>query len=86
MARLRLTSGTVAVRPRRLEGKGIVNGAPSSHDARGVLATLTDKGAELFDRVAPMHLHNEDVLLSALSDAERAQLTARPARAGPAAV
>ena len=74
MARLGLTSGTVSVRLGRLEGKGIVTRAPSSDDARGVLVTLTVKGAELFDRVAPVHLVNEDVLLSALTDAERGQL------------
>jgi DNA-binding MarR family transcriptional regulator len=74
MARLRLTSGTVSVRLGRLEGKGIVTRTPSSEDARGVLVTLTDKGAQLFDRVAPVHLRNEDVLLSALTDAERDQL------------
>jgi DNA-binding MarR family transcriptional regulator len=74
MARLGLTSGTVSVRLGRLEGKGIVTRSPSSDDARGVLVTLTDKGAQLFDRVAPAHLRNEDVLLSALTDAERDQL------------
>ncbi|MDT7577567.1 MAG: hypothetical protein QOH17_3900 [Pseudonocardiales bacterium] len=74
MARLGLTSGTVSVRLGRLEGKGIVTRTPSSDDARGVLVTLTDKGAQLFDRVAPVHLRNEDVLLSALNDAERDQL------------
>jgi DNA-binding MarR family transcriptional regulator len=74
MARLGLTSGTVSVRLGRLEGKGVVTRSPSSDDARGVLVTLTDKGAQLFDRVAPVHLRNEDVLLSALTDAERDQL------------
>jgi DNA-binding MarR family transcriptional regulator len=74
MARLGLTSGTVSVRLGRLEGKGIVTRTPSSDDARGVLVTLTDKGAQLFDRVAPVHLRNEDVLLSALTDVERDQL------------
>jgi DNA-binding MarR family transcriptional regulator len=74
MARLGLTSGTVSVRLGRLEGKGIVTRTPSSDDARGVLVALTDKGAQLFDRVAPVHLRNEDVLLSALTDAERDQL------------
>jgi len=39
--------------------------------ARGSLVQLTGKGLELFDRVAPVHLANEDRLLSALSPAER---------------
>jgi DNA-binding MarR family transcriptional regulator len=76
MARLGLTSGTVSVRLGRLEGKGVVTRAPSSDDARGVLVTLTEKGAQLFNRVAPVHLRNEDVLLSALTEAERDQLAA----------
>jgi DNA-binding MarR family transcriptional regulator len=74
MARLRLTSGTVSVRLGRLEGKGVVTRAPSSDDGRGVTVTLTDKGAQLFDRVAPVHLANEDVLLSALNPDERHRL------------
>jgi DNA-binding MarR family transcriptional regulator len=76
MARLRLTSGTVSVRLGRLEGKGVVTRVPSTEDARGVLVTLTAKGAQLFDRVAPVHLANEDVLLSALNPDERDQLAA----------
>jgi len=76
MGRLRLTSGTVSVRLGRLEGKGMVTRAPSADDARGVLVTLTDKGAQLFDRVAPVHLANEDILLSALNPDERHRLAA----------
>jgi DNA-binding MarR family transcriptional regulator len=76
MARLGLTSGTVSVRLGRLEGKGMVTRAPSTDDARGVLVTLTEEGARLFDRVAPVHLANEDVLLSALNSDERSQLAA----------
>lgn len=74
MARLGLTSGTVSVRLGRLEGKGVVTRAPSTDDGRGVLVTLTPRGLELFDRVGPEHLANEDVLLSALTGAERDQL------------
>jgi DNA-binding MarR family transcriptional regulator len=74
MDRLRLTSGTVSVRLGRLEAKGIVTRAPSQDDGRGVLVTLTAKGVELFDAVAPAHLANEDVLLSALTREETEQL------------
>jgi DNA-binding MarR family transcriptional regulator len=74
MARLSLTSGTVSVRLGRLETKGVVNRAPASTDARGVQVTLTPRGLELFDQVAPRHLDNEDVLLSALDEHERDQL------------
>lgn len=74
MTRLGLTSGTISVRLARLQDKGVVTRAPSADNARGVLVTLTAKGAELFDRVAPEHLANEDVLLSALTPPERTQL------------
>lgn len=74
MARLGLTSGTVSVRLNRLETKGVVTRAPSSVDTRGVDVTLTARGLELFDQVAPRHLDNEDVLLSALTEPERTQL------------
>ena len=74
MARLGLTSGTVSVRLGRLEAKGAVTRRPSTDDGRGVLVTLTAAGAALFDQVAPRHLANEDVLLSALTDPEREQL------------
>ena len=74
MNRLGLTSGTVSVRLGRLERKGAVTGVPSSDDGRGVMVTLTARGVELFDRVAPEHLDNEDVLLSALEPHERDQL------------
>src|SRR5437016_8810679 len=71
MDALGLTSGTVSVRLDRLEKNGIVTREADPASARGSLVQLTDKGLELFDRVAPVHLANEDRLLSALSSAER---------------
>jgi DNA-binding MarR family transcriptional regulator len=71
MEALGLTSGTVSVRLDRLEKSGIVTRDPDPASARGSLVQLTSKGLELFDRVAPVHLANEDRLLSALSPAER---------------
>jgi DNA-binding MarR family transcriptional regulator len=71
MDALGLTSGTVSVRLDRLEKSGIVTREPDPASARGSLVQLTGKGLELFDRVAPVHLANEDRLLSALSPAER---------------
>ncbi len=71
MDALGLTSGTVSVRLDRLEKNGMVTREPDPASARGSLVRLTDKGLELFDRVAPVHLANEDRLLSALSPAER---------------
>jgi hypothetical protein len=37
------------------------------------LVTLTEKGQRLFDEVAPVHLANEDRVLTALSPEERQQ-------------
>jgi DNA-binding MarR family transcriptional regulator len=73
--RLGLTSGTVSVRLTRLTAKGIIHRAPSPHDARGAMVTLTARGRVLFDQVAPVHLDNEARLLSALTEGERAQLS-----------
>lgn len=74
MTRLNLTSGTVSVRLARLEGKGVVTREPSPDDGRGTLVTLTEKGRELFDQVAPEHLRNENLLLSALTEEEQGEL------------
>ena len=71
MDALGLTSGTVSVRLDRLEKSGVVIREPDPASARGSLVQLTGKGLELFDRVAPVHMANEDRLLSALSPAER---------------
>lgn len=71
MDALGLTSGTVSVRLERLERTGIVTREPDPANARGSIVQLTDKGLDLFDRAAPVHLANEDRLLSALSPDER---------------
>lgn len=74
MEELGLTSGTVSVRINRLERKEVVTRSSSAEDARGTVVALTEKGLRLFDEVGPAHLRNEDVLLSALTGAERGQL------------
>jgi DNA-binding MarR family transcriptional regulator len=71
MTELALTSGTVSVRVDRLSSAGVVVRTPDPDDRRGALVRLTGHGLELFDRVAPEHLANEDRLLSALTPAER---------------
>lgn len=71
MTQLSLTSGTVSVRLERLAKAGIVTRDPDPDDKRGTLVSLTRHGLDLFDRVAPEHLANEDRLLSALDDTER---------------
>jgi DNA-binding MarR family transcriptional regulator len=71
---LGLTSGTVSVRLDRLERRGIVSREPDPGSARGSLVRLTGQGLRLFDEIAPVHLANEDRLLSALSRDERQTL------------
>lgn len=74
MDALGLTSGTVSVRLDRLERNEIVSRQPDPASARSSLVRLTGKGLRLFDEVAPVHLANEDRLLSALSADERQTL------------
>lgn len=74
MTQLALTSGTVSVRLERLAKAGIVVRGADPEDKRGSLVTLTAHGLTLFDRVAPVHLANEDRLLSALDESERRTL------------
>lgn len=76
MDALQLTSGTISVRIDRLVQDGLVERSPDPGDQRGVLVSLTPRGSKLFDRVAPVHLANEDRLLSALGAAQREQLAA----------
>ncbi|HZR51420.1 MAG TPA: PDZ domain-containing protein [Streptosporangiaceae bacterium] len=75
MTQLALTSGTISLRVHRLTGRGIITLAPDPDDKRGQLVRLTADGLRLFDEVAPLHLANEDRLLSSLSAAERVMLT-----------
>jgi predicted metalloprotease with PDZ domain len=74
MDALGLTSGTVSLRLDRLTKAGIVIREPDPDDRRGSLIRLSDNGLQLFDVLAPEHLANEDRLLSALTDEQRATL------------
>ncbi|MGO8882331.1 MAG: MarR family transcriptional regulator [Streptosporangiaceae bacterium] len=76
IAQLGLTSGTVSVRVDRLVSRGVVTREAAPGDRRAQLVRLTAEGLRLFDEIAPVHLANEDRLLSALSPAERAGLAA----------
>jgi len=71
---LQLTGGTISVRIDRLERDGLVTRLPDPHDQRGVLVRLTEAGKRLFEQIAPIHLANEDRLLSALNEEQREQL------------
>jgi DNA-binding MarR family transcriptional regulator len=76
MDELRLTSGTISVRMDRLVAQGLVNRRADPGSARNTLISLTPRGRELFERIAPAHLNNERRLLSGLSDEELELLAA----------
>src|SRR3954467_1912279 len=61
-----LTSGTLSVRMDRLVSEGLVDRRPDPSSARNTLISLTERGRELFERVVPAHLDNEQRLLTAL--------------------
>jgi DNA-binding MarR family transcriptional regulator len=71
MTALGLTSGTISVRVDRLLCRGVVTRESDDTDARVTRIRLTGEGLRLFDEIAPVHLANEDRLLSALDDDER---------------
>src|SRR6266516_6446151 len=70
-AQLALTSGTMSLRIDRLTKRGIVTRGPDPGDKRGQRIRLTAEGLALFDQIAPLHLANEDRLLSGLTPGER---------------
>ncbi len=74
VSQLALTSGTVSLRVDRMVRRGTVVREPDADDHRSQLVRLTSEGLRLFDQVAPIHLANEDRLLSALTSDERATL------------
>ncbi|HET6187635.1 MAG TPA: MarR family transcriptional regulator [Trebonia sp.] len=74
MDRLSLSSGTISARINQLSRRGLVRRDPDADDGRRVRVTLTGKGEQLFDSVAPEHLANEARLVAALDPAEQAQL------------
>jgi len=60
----------------RLEQAGLVARTPSEHDERGVNVTLSPNGSALLERVLPGHIEVvRDVLVDALDDADRDELT-----------
>jgi DNA-binding MarR family transcriptional regulator len=63
-----VTPGTISVRVDRLVEEGLAERRPDPQSKRNSLVALTDKGRELFERVAPVHLANERRLLASLSD------------------
>ncbi len=74
MTQLALTSGTISLRVDRLAKRGIVTREADPDDKRGQRVRLTAEGLRLFDKVAPLHLANEERLLSSLTHDERVTL------------
>jgi DNA-binding MarR family transcriptional regulator len=66
-----VTPGTISIRVDRLVEEGLAERRPDPDSKRNSLVALTDKGRELFERVAPAHLANERRLLAGLSDEDR---------------
>jgi DNA-binding MarR family transcriptional regulator len=69
-----VTSGAVTKRVDRLVRQGLVERTVSEADARGRVIALTAAGKAVQERLHPQHLANEDSLLDALDDTERARL------------
>jgi DNA-binding MarR family transcriptional regulator len=93
MDALGLTSGTVSLRLDRLVKRGVVIREPDPNDRRGSVIRLSEDGLRLFDVLAPEHLANEELMLSALTEQDRTTLaellrhllvSLEPARPSPA--
>ncbi len=74
MEELGLTSGTISVRMDRLAADGVIARRADPDSRRNSLITLTDRGRELFERVAPAHLAAERRMLEALPEPDRERL------------
>ena len=75
-ALMAITPAAMTKRIDLLEQRGLVERTPHATDRRAFLARLTPEGRELVDRILPLHLRNEDRVLAALTEDERAQLRA----------
>jgi DNA-binding MarR family transcriptional regulator len=59
----------------RMERAGLVERSSSPEDGRGVVATMTDKGWQLIQRMAPLHVHGvRDNLVDLVSSEDFAAL------------
>ncbi|MEV7773185.1 MarR family transcriptional regulator [Kitasatospora sp. NPDC086791] len=69
-----VTSGAITNRVDRLSAKGLVERNPCPNDRRAVLVRLTPAGKELIDGALEGHVRNEERILAALDEDERARL------------
>lgn len=75
-ALMAVTPPAVTKRVDALEAEGLVARTPAPGDRRATRVSLTVAGRTLVDRVLPLHVANEQRLLSALSPDEQTQLRA----------
>ena len=65
------TSGAMTNRLHRLEQAGLIERRRDPGDGRGVVVRLTTRGRKLVDKLAPLHMDNEQRMLTSLSDSDR---------------
>ncbi|WP_336084748.1 MarR family winged helix-turn-helix transcriptional regulator [Nocardia sp. SSK8] len=71
-----VTSGAITNRIDRLAAKNLVRRSPCADDRRSVYVQLTPEGRALVDHLLPLHVANEERLLSALTPTDRDHLAA----------
>jgi len=69
-----VSSGGMTNRIDRLEKAGFVERRKNPNDRRGVIVALTDSGFEKITHVIPLHIKNEERILSKMSAEELEQL------------
>jgi DNA-binding MarR family transcriptional regulator len=75
-AAMMLSSGGTTARLDRLERAGLVQRSPDPDDRRGVLVSLTERGAELVDGAVAAGLRRQQELLRHLTPAQQDRLNA----------
>ena len=75
-AAMMLSSGGTTARLDRLERAGLVERSPDPGDRRGVLVSLTERGAELVDGAVAAGLRRQQDLLAHLTPSQQDRLNA----------
>jgi DNA-binding MarR family transcriptional regulator len=74
MSATMLSSGGMTKRLDRLAEAGLIERRPDPTDRRGTLVRLTRRGRTAIDEALPVHLQNEERLLTRLTTVERGRL------------
>ncbi|QDK37068.1 MarR family winged helix-turn-helix transcriptional regulator [Bdellovibrio sp. NC01] len=69
-----VSAGSVTNRIDRLEERGLVVREYSSEDRRAQYIRLTKEGTKLLEKIMPLHLENEEKMLSGISSADKKKL------------